>query len=793
MNSNGLKIALRIISTLVLLVFLAAAIIYCILRASLPKLDGEVALPKLSQAVTLSRDAQGTATIAAGNMADAMRSLGFVHAQERFFEMDLARRSAAGELSALLGKATIAADKEKRAHRFRQRMSALWKTLPATNQADAAMLTAYADGVNAGLAALGSKPWQYALLQTEPRAWLETDSLLVMCEMLYMLQARSIDDAFINAQLREKLGDALYSWMRPLGGTWDAALDGSVIAEAAMPTAEKLNVRNVAVEPITTAALVITNQTTNENSDDAATIGSNAWAVGGALTAHGGAMLANDMHLGLGVPNIWFRTQIEIAGAGEGKAQRLVGVTLPGVPALVAGSNGHIAWGFTNSYGKWFGWVPLSATDEITVQNESIEVKGGDAVELAIRESRFGPVLKTVDKQNYALNWLGHRPGAINTNLSKLAFAKSVDEALLIAQQSGGPHQNIFIVDKFGNSAWTIMGKMPTRAKVNNSTRAGFTAAENIDGDWLPAAQYPVIKNPPEQRLWSGNNRQLDGVGGAEIGDGGFDLGARGQQIRDRLREQKQFDEAALYKIQLDTEARFLKRWVANAGEVAESSREAPNSLAALTALKSWNGRADADQAGYRIARAYRLKVLETLWKSWLAATPAASLKAGWDHRFEYAVWQAISVKAPHLLPQPHATWDAFLSAQLSAVNKEMLETNSSLAEATWGKRNTAKIVHPIARAIPQLGFLLNMPATPLSGDNHLPKVVAPGFGASERLVVAPGHEETAIMTMPGGQSGHPLSPFYGAGHQDWLDGNPVPLLAGEAKYRLVLKLGDAK
>lgn len=799
MKNNALKITLKIIAFILLLALLASIAIYFALSASLPQLSGDAPVAKLSKPVTVARDALGTAIIRATDMTDAMRALGYVHAQERFFEMDLTRRSSAGELSALFGAAAISMDKEKRAHRFRFRMASIWRDMPAADPAGANLLNAYTEGVNSGLNALNTKPWQYTLLRATPNAWTEIDSLLVMAEMFYMLQSKPMEQAFDNALLREKLGDTLFSWLKPLGGTWDAALDGSVIAPAAMPDATQLNVRNIKPEQPNIGVAA---------AQDNAMIGSNAWAVGGALTAHGGGMLANDMHLNLGVPNIWFRTQIEIAAeptnTARNAARRIAGVSLPGVPAMVAGSNGDVAWGYTNSYGKWLDWVQLPADEIITTHVERIDVKGGEAITLDVRETRLGPVLKTVDKQAYALNWIGHRTGAFNMMLTKLVDAKTVDEALHIAQQSGGPHQNVFIVDRHGNLAWTIMGRMPARAlsalssTLNGndaSLRAGFAAPESLNNDWLAPAQYPAIKNPADHRLWSGNNRQLAHVGGALIGEGGFDLGARGQQIRDRLREQSKFDEAALYKIQLDTEARFMKRWVALAIKAAEANRESPNALASLRALNAWNGHADVDEAGYRIARSFRLKVMDALWKSWLNATPAARLKikSSWDNRFEYAAWQAMGEEAPHLLPQPFEQWHQFLSAQLSAVNAELLSTNPSLGEATWGRRNITAIRHPISRAVPQLGYFLDMPAMPLSGDNHLPKVASPNFGASERMVIAPGHEDTAIMTMPGGQSGHPLSPFYGAGYQDWLEGKPAPLLAGVAKYTLALRPVEIK
>jgi penicillin amidase len=278
------------------------------------------------------------------------------------------------------------------------------------------------------------------------------------------------------------------------------------------------------------------------------------------------------------------------------------------------------------------------------------------------------------------------------------------------------------------------------------------------------------------------------------VGEGGFDLGARAAQIRDRLSATPKFDEKALYGVQLDDESRFLKRWA----ELAMNAALRDAKVDAIAGeLKRWNGRADVDQTGHRIARAVRQRIEEQLWQSWLRAADTGN-KANepperryadlpMDARFEYAAWQALSAKPMHLLPQPFKTWDEFIAAQIGNVHDELVQQHGSLAAATWGKRNVARIKHPFARAMPFLSAFLDMPPDAMPGDNNMPRVAAPAFGASQRLVVSPGREEQAIMTMAGGQSGHPLSPFYGAGHRDWLEGKPTPLLAGEAKYILRL------
>ncbi len=775
---------LRLIAAVVALAVVIAISIYFAMRASLPVLNGDMSLAGLGAPVTLSRDALGVAVIAAKNMRDANRALGFVHAQERFFEMDLTRRSAAGELSQLFGSATLKVDQEKRRHRLRARMLAHWQALSAGEQQT---LAEYTDGINAGLNALAVRPWQYLLLRTTPQAWTAIDSMLVVCEMNAMLQGRSGEARFNDALLRRQIGDTLFDWLHPLGGTFDAPLDGSVVAARPLPSAAQLNVREKSV--VMTARA--------ESAPDLELHpGSNNWAVGGARTAHGGAILANDMHLSLGAPNIWFRTQLLV---GDGEKRRMVGVSLPGLPGLVVGSNGHIAWGFTNATGKWFDWVPLAADVNIREIEEIIIVKGGEPHTLLVRETDAGPVLRhaTIDgkKQAFAFNWALYRIGAVNTVLSQLMTTDSVDAALQLAPRAGMPHQNIVVVDAAGNIGWTIAGRMPHYPDwAFNATRGRFTPLEKLPDRWLAADEYPQIKNPASAHISTANNRLLGGADGKKIGDGGFDPGARGSQIRARLNEKQRFTESDLFAIQRDNESRFLQRWATLIKQTAAQSSD-PAHRAAVEILTSWNGKADIDHAGHRLTRAYRQAVVDALWKTWLnaaGAKPIAETTSGgmpsWDGRAEYAVWAAITLQPTHLLPMPHASWQAFLLAQLTSVSLELTKQHGSLAKATWGERNRANIRHPFTRAMPQLGRWLNMPSDPLPGDNNMPLVAGPAFGASERMVVAPGREEHAIFHMPGGQSGHPLSPFYAAGHGDWVSGKTTPLLAGKAVYSLVLK-----
>ncbi|RQO57216.1 penicillin acylase family protein [Paucibacter sp. KBW04] len=770
---------------LLLLALVLAILAWALLRASLPQLNGRVTLPGLQAPLSLARDDLGTVIVQGENRLDLARGLGFVHAQERFFEMDLTRRSAAGELSALFGAVALERDKQRRMHRMRERMQERLAQLPA---ADRALLEAYASGVNAGLAALRLRPWQYLLLRAEPEPWAAADSALVVIEMFWMLQGTGIDTGFERAQLRAKTGDALFDWLNPRGGRWDAALDGSQLQPPAMPTPEQLDLRQASAKVAQAALPQIA--TLQASADEQAVIGSNNWAVAGRRSEHGGALLADDMHLGLGVPSIWFRTQLQIPSSGGRPEQRTAGLSLPGMPSIVVGSNGAVAWGFTNAYGQWFDWIQLpanAAPERLKTYTQTIAIKGQAAVKLELQEFDGAPVLREQDGQRYALRWIAHQGEAVNLELDRMLLARHVDEALGIAQRSGMPHQNIVIADSRGQIAWTVAGRLWSQQGLAKSY-ARIQSADEPAHSWTSPADYPLIKNPKNGQLWTANNRQLGGAAAELIADGGFDLGARAQQIRDRLSEKPKHDEASLMALHLDNEARFMQTWGQRLLKLATAS---PQHAEAAELLRRWNGRADAEQAGYRLIRAARLKTLDTLWLAWTEPFVGKQQRdekqaIKWRSSFEYPASQALDQQPAHLLPPAFASWDALLLAQLDAAAQEMRESGKqTLAEASWGQRNHSKIQHVLSKAIPPLAYFLDMPGMDQGGDSNLPHVAAPAFGQSQRLVVSPGREAQATLSMPGGQSGHPMSPFYGAGHGPWARGEATPLLAGKPLHQL--------
>jgi penicillin amidase len=761
------------------------------LQGSLPKLEGELALPGLSAPAQIERDAHGVVTIRAANAVDAARALGFVHGQERFFEMDLLRRSAAGELSELFGAIAVDKDRSIRVHRLRARTEA---NFAAVAGARVGQLTAYTEGVNAGLASLHRKPWPYLLLRTEPRAWQPADTALAGYAMFFDLQDDSNSRELALWKIRQYLPPELYALVAADGTEWDAPLIGQARGNVRLPGPRELDLRRLPMPERRHAGAEA----------EPAAPGSNNFAVAGTLTADHRAILANDMHLTLRAPNIWFRARLQYAEPNaRGGRVDVSGFTLPGIPAVVVGSNGHVAWGFTNSYGDWLDFYRVRWTDAsrqryrtamgdaaIETHDEHIHVKGGADVVLPVRETAWGPITQDLPNgDSLALRWTAHQAGSINLGLAAMPEARDLDDALRLAGGIGIPAQNMLLADEKGRIAWRLTARMPNRFG-DCDISAPIDPAHCGWSGWRGAAQNPKVVDPPQGRLWTANARTADGVALSLLGDSGYALGARAKQIRDSLYAKPQFTERDLLAIQLDDRALLHERWWKLLRQQALASR-APAWSDIEVATRKWEGRAAPDAVSFRIVREWRLAVLQRVKEGLLAPAMAAM---GKDFvmpdlpQVEGVAWELVTQRPAHLLPRAYHSWDELFLEAAREVEGALLEVGP-LTERTWGERNRAAICHPLAKALPTFTRRwMCMPPDPLPGDQAMPRIASPTFGASERMVVSPGHEAEGIIEMPGGQSGHPLSPYWGAGHPAWVRGEATPFLPGAAAYTLKLQ-----
>ena len=793
----------RWLRTLLVLLFIVVACLFLggwwLIAGSRAQLDGRQQVPGLQHAVNVTRDALGTVTITGQSRADVAYALGYVHGQERFFPMDLMRRVAAGELSELVGPAALDTDLNHRRHRLRAVVQAAYAALTPDQQH---MLDIYRDGVNAGLSHLREKPWEYLLLKTEPQAWRSEDSLLVIAAMYLDLNDDGRDTREQQiAQMRAVLPAPLVDFLISPDPNWEAPLQGGVSPSPVIPGADVFDLRQsgsqAAGAKLAVASIALV---------DRFYPGSNSFAVAGNISRSGAAMLANDMHLGLRVPDIWFRARLRYPDPTAPNGQRdVVGVTLPGTPALVVGSNGQIAWGFTNSYGDWMDWVRIQRDPHdparykvpegwapIETHDEVVAIKGAAPHTLHVEDTRWGPILaKDADGTPLALAWIGDKPRAYNLALMQLEHSASVAAALDLAPTFGMPPQNFLVADSAGHIGWTIAGNsIPLRTGFDPQRPADWSQPDTGWTGWAALSQYPRIVDPADGRLWTANNRTIGGDAFALLGNGGQDIGARAQQIRDDLHARADFGPGNLLDIQLDDHALFLSRWQQLLQATLANTQDPKlGQLRQLTA--AWRNEAAPDSVDYRLVHAFRDEVHQLVLAPFATRIQQRFPDFDWPGpgNQEAAVWMLVQQQPAHLLDPAYRDWHALLLQAARDVADTLGKEPGGLAARTWGEINHAGIRHPLSRALPGfIGQWLDMPEDELPGDHNMPRVARPGAGASERLDVSPGHEDQGILEMPGGQSDNPLSPFYGAGHEDWVHGRPTPLLPGTTKYTLVLE-----
>jgi len=781
----------------VLVVIVAGATTWLMLCGSLAQLDGELALAELMAPVQIIRDHQGVVTIHAENRLDAALATGFVHAQERFFQMDLMRRLAAGELAALFGDAAVDHDMGQRIHRMRH---VARQALQGANDAARSVVDAYTIGVNAGIGALWVRPFEYLVLRERPAPWRAEDTVLVVLAMYFRLHDERATREAQLGRLHAALPVPLYAFLTQAGTEWDAPLIGEAVTPLPVPGAELCDVRRLGQH-----APARPGRPTFTQFRESPQVGSNAWAISPRRSHDAVAILANDMHLGLSMPNTWFRLRLLVSEPGNpGFSTDVSGVTLPGTPAVVAGSNGKVAWGLTNSYGDWVDRVVVESDplnphryrtpdgyQDFQESTELIQVRGGEPRTQVVRGTIWGPVIEDdASGALVALRWLAHEPEATNLELLGMEQVSNVEQAMEVAHRSGIPPQNLLAVDSSGNIAWTLMGKIPRRQGYDPLLPGSWAETGRGWFGWLSSADYPEVVNPPSGAIWTANARVVDGGGLSAIGDGGYALGARAMQIRDRLLALESASEADMLDIQLDDRAVFLARWrrllldELDAKSVAGDARR--GELRAV--VQAGGRRAGRDDAGYRLVRSFRRELAQRLFTSIVTACGGidASGLLSKLHQWEGALWRMLEERPQHLLDARYVSWKALILEAADAAARSC--GHGALSRCTWGEANTVSIRHPLSRVLPPLAGWLDIAPEPLPGDTHMPRVQGPAMGASERFAVSPGRESSGYFHMPGGQSGHPLSPFYRAGHHAWVEGRATPFLPGAEQHRLTLK-----
>lgn len=752
--------------------------------ASLPVVEGEVMTAAVERPVSIARDARDVPVISGHSLLDVLAGQGFVHAQERLFQMDAARRYAAGELSALIGPFGLAMDRDMRRYRFRAVAREVVDRLPPRHRA---MLDAYVAGVNDGAAALAEPPPEYIVLGAEPSPWLVEDCVLVMLSMAHSLE--------INATVEESLGimehalpTALFDFLTPDATRFDAPLIGTRGVGVndwqprLPPHPEVIDLR---AEPPTRddSGLYALNFDLNPIP------GSNNWAVAGTHTAHGGAIVANDPHLLLTAPVIWFRCELAWPEGWAG------GVSLPGVPGVIIGSNGVVAWGFTNTTADFQDLIVVETeAGDSTYRTpdgprpfgeivELIDVRGRRAEQLRLRTTIWG-VVNRIDalERPLVLKWAALDPNLINLDMLDMLNARGLEEAIDIGRRWRGPSQNMVAGDVTGRIGWIVTGYLPRREGFTGKTPASWAAPDVGWIESLDERHRPMLLDPPGGVLYTANNRTVGLDQAARLANW-WDIGVRAARLRELFEQRRDgHDEMSLFAMQHDTETSFFEYYRDLALASLKTAAAEDRSDEALAALRAWNGRADTDSVGLPLLVLFRQALASRAFGPLTRA--CRDVDPGFRYRWEMdeEPLRVLLEDGPmHLLDPEYEDWDALVSAALEdAIRRVRERFPGSREQAAWGEMNVAAIGHPLAEQAPMLRHVLTMPADALPGHPYALRVATPIFGASLRMVVSPGREDAGILTMPCGQSGHPFSPHFRDGHSDWLHATPHPFRASE-------------
>ncbi len=768
-----------------------------ILYRALPQREGTVSLHNLSAEVRVHTDSHGIPTIDAANRDDAIRALGYVTARDRLFQMELMRRKSAGRLAEIFGGRALDSDIKARIYGFNREVKAIREKLPP---AHLRYLQSYAEGVNSYMETSGKLPFEFTVLGYQPEPWTPEDSLLVILGMCETLTAGEERSERMLSVMGKTLPDTVMRFLTP---------DTDVYTEQLLKQAESL--RPAQATPVAALQLVLAKPSLDKTAllevvqQSDLMLGSNAWAVSGKKTADGRAILANDMHLGISVPNIWYRAELNYGNV------QAAGVTLPGTPLVIVGSNQHIAWGATNLTGDFLDLVKLDINPANPEQyrlgnqwqhfveyQETIVIKGGAAKQIAVKHSVWGPVSnQLLMGQPVAIHWTALDVDSFNLNLFDLEQSETLDQGLKIINSSGGPQLNILLADDQGHIAWTVMGKIPKRFGNDGLVSRSWADAKVGWNGYVEPDNLPRVIDPPEGFLVSANDRRLGKSYPYVIGHQ-FGNGYRAYRITEQLKQKSQVGELAMFDLQLDTKSDFyvFYQQLALDALAEDVLANQPELVGIKNYLLAWDGKADAGSFGFALLVEFRKQLIKSVFAPFLSASREADKNFSYSWTYIDTPLQALlSEKTPQTLPDAahFRDWSDFILGQLKHSVQQLQDQHPgvALSELNWGRQNKVRHRHPFSQLVPLLSDLLDMPSEPLPGCAYCVRAAGPGFGASERLVVAPGHFDDAILHAPGGQSGQPLSPYYRDQQRYWLKGLPMSLTPGKSEYTMMLTPQD--
>ncbi len=659
----------------------------------LPRESGTVNAP-VKAAARIDRDSLGVPRISAASLDDLFFAQGFATAQDRLWQMESFRRLTAGELAEIAGPAALESDREFR--RLRLSRLAEYRARTVTGE-DRAVLAAYARGVNHFIESHSDRlPLEFTLLRIKPRPWRIEDTILVG---LMMQQA--------------------------LGSTYRHDLTREAMYEKGDPAR---------------IAQLFPSRTGSEHQP-----GSNAWAISGVHTRSGKAALANDMHLGWSLPGIWYMAHLTAPG------YHAAGVTIPGIPAIVAGRNENIAWGITN-LGFDVQDLYAPASNQAMLERDRIAVRDTPGEPFEQFVNTHGPLFRGPGNKLVALRWAAAERRPFQLGLVKLNRASNWQEFRDALREFPGAGSNITYADKAGNIGLQVAGLLPIRNGCDG--HRVYPAGSCEWKGFIPFEELPSFYNPAHGRIVSANQNPFPANYPYPV-SGNFAPHYRSNRILDRLQSGSQWTPAAMLELQADVYSPY-SHYIATQLTEAFGRRQPANARLreAVEILRTWDGQMKAGAAAPLLAT-YASNHLRRAIATKAAGTPNVE----WEPFIYFAVIEKLLQSRP---PGWFQNWDqALLDALQNGIEEGALRQGSDLRNWQWGRENQLTLANPVLRSVPWAGGYFQIGPVPLDGSATTVRQVTARLGPSMRLVVDFGDPSGGLLNIPAGQSGHALSSHF--------------------------------
>lgn len=753
-------------------------------RRRLPQIEGSLRLPGLYTEVEISRDRWGVPHIYAENHHDLFFAQGFVHAQDRLWQMELNRRIALGRLSEVFGPIALDTDRATRTFGFRRLAEIDW-----ANAAEGVReaVQAYSEGVNAFLQHPSLRlPVEFTLLRHRPEPWQPQDSLAFLRLMTWQL-SHAWYSSIVRARMIEAVGPERVA-------EWDTLRDYPDSNPVTLPTGLEFNRFNAA------GLLHVSQGPFLERGQ-----GSNAWVVSGQKTPTGQPFLCNDAHLGLRAPATWYQNHL------VGGDFNVTGVSLPAAPLVMIGHNAHLAWGITLAFTDCEDlfieqFDPLHAhryrfgetwhTAEVI--SEEIIIKG-QAVphreEVVI--TRHGPLISGVagaGGQRLALNSMALRPSPATKAWWLLNQAKTWDDFVEAMRLIEAPQLNVVYADTQGNIGYWLTGKVPIRAKGDGSVPVPGWSGEYEWVAEVPFEAMPHTLNPQRGYVVSCNHRVIAADYPYFLGNVWMN-GYRARRLTALLAEKAIFTLADFQTMQLDVTCPPGQEFITHLTDLSPDNFE-PEVRAALERLRAWDGQLTAESVAGTLYEVMRYMVVRNLLEPGLGRKLMGQvLGEGFNpvlastHEF-YGYDTASMLR---LLNNPASWWLKQAGGKEKLLQRSLKQTVAWLQSELgldmndwqWGKIHRVFFSHALGAKKP-LDQIFSRGPLPIGGDTDTPCQTAmlptapydnKGWGPSIRQIIDLSDLSRSLISVPPGQSGHIASPHYDDQLHPWLKGEYQPML----------------